>query len=104
MFGENTLGGNGVEVGASLSKVDNANIDMEYAVRFVISKSKPVREKVEEDPRAGALFESRAFRIEYNMFLLKLVTKKTIQPDLRNVQKRAFEKLEKFFFEKLAKK
>lgn len=50
--------------------VEHVNIDMDYAVRFITTKSKIVRERLEDDVSASQYVDSRVFKIEFNMHLL----------------------------------
>ncbi|EAR97269.2 hypothetical protein TTHERM_00334460 (macronuclear) [Tetrahymena thermophila SB210] len=89
-------------------KSQYVNIDMEYAIQFVMTKSKTIREKIEDenislDSINKAVLQSRAFKIHYNMFLQKQVGLKILNPEFKNVSKKMFEKLEKFFISQLEK-
>ncbi|KAL4449317.1 hypothetical protein ABPG74_015699 [Tetrahymena malaccensis] len=84
------------------------NIDMEHAIQFVMTKSKAIREKIEDENISvelinKAVLQSRAFKIHYNMFLQKQVGLKILNPEFKNVSKKMFEKLEKFFINQIEK-
>ncbi|KAL4498631.1 hypothetical protein ABPG72_019749 [Tetrahymena utriculariae] len=89
-------------------KSQYVNIDMEHAIQFVMTKSKAIREKIEDENISvemikKAVMQSRTFKIHYNMFLQKQVGLKILNPEFKNVSKKMFEKLEKFFISQIEK-
>ncbi|KAL4439087.1 hypothetical protein ABPG74_008862 [Tetrahymena malaccensis] len=85
-----------------------ANIDMEYAIQFVLTKSKALKDKIEAEGIMQAfinqhIVKNKFFQISYNSFLQNLISHKVLSADFKNVSKKMFEKLEKFFFDRLQK-
>ncbi|EAS02281.2 hypothetical protein TTHERM_00623010 (macronuclear) [Tetrahymena thermophila SB210] len=83
-------------------------IDMEYAIQFVLTKSKALKDKIEGEGIMQAfinqhIVKNKFFQISYNSFLQNLINHKVLNPDFKNVSKKMFEKLEKFFFDRLQK-
>ena len=67
-----------------------------------MSKSKRLRDKIEkenisESYLAKTIWQSKPFKIEYSMFLLQQVHLKVISAEFKNLNKKAFDKLENFF-------
>ncbi|KRX01179.1 hypothetical protein PPERSA_03683 [Pseudocohnilembus persalinus] len=82
------------------------NIDIEKAVEFFVTKGRNLRDKIEQEEIPmeviqQLIWDNKVFKIQYNHLLQKMCQQKQINAEFKNMQKKPFEKIEKFFIKKL---
>ncbi len=92
----------------SANVMEYVNINMEFAISYVLNKGKVVKEKIDTNNLSKAwinenIVNNKHFNIAYNSYLQRLIHKKTINAELKNVSKKGMEKLENFFNERIDK-
>jgi len=79
---------------------------MDMAINYVLSKSRAMKDKIESENIPFTFVDehirnSKHFNISYNSFLQKMVNKREINAEFKNVSKKTLEKLEAFFIDRI---
>ena len=87
-------------------KMEYFNIDMKMATEYVLTKSKQIKEFIDLENLSSTfvnegLVNNKTFQIAYNSYLQKLCNMKLMNHQFKNMQVKTFNKLEKFFIERL---